>query len=100
MPVRCIFAYLWRQAQLPNDSVGNSIRIMEVVGPKPDYPPTRFAQGSSPDAVARDVALKLGKPVARVRRRLVTVFRTTMPEAAIHKNNDALLVKREVRLAR
>jgi len=70
------------------------------MGPKPDYPPTGFAQGSRPDAVSCDVAFKLGKPVALVSGRLATMFRTAMPEAAVYKNNNAFFGKCKIRLAR
>jgi hypothetical protein len=95
-----MFACLWLRAQLPNDSAGNSVGVIEVVGPKPNYPPAGISERFCPEAVPDGIALKLRKPVTSVGRRLATVFRTAVPEAAVHKNNDTLSTKREIWAAR
>jgi hypothetical protein len=100
MFVRRMFACLWLWAQLPNDSAGNSVGIIEVVRPKPNYPPAGISERFCLEAVPDDVALKLRKPVTSVGRRLATVFRAAVPEAAVHENNEALSTKREIWAAR
>jgi hypothetical protein len=64
--------------------------------PNPQHEPAAVAQASHDKAGPLFIALDFLVPVTSIRLRHTQVFWTTMPEAAVNKDNDALAAKDEV----
>jgi len=62
----------------------------EIALPNPQHPPARFAQDPRHRSIPGLVPGQLGRPPAGPGRGLRRMFRTTVPETAIHEDGSAL----------